>query len=133
VSVDKSEAGVGTQHQDNEEFADEVGITHGFNPLDSSPDAHSVTAKFHTHVHVPDLADGLALAEPAIRHGRRASTRRDRHGSPRACPARSTWWYPLMPPCCGSTSHSLLTALWPAAAIRALSVNFKTRLPPLGT
>jgi hypothetical protein len=55
----------------------DVYVTHGFNPLDTAPDAHSVTAKFHTHIHVPDLArrhlavpsglshfDRLALIEP---------------------------------------------------------------------
>lgn len=31
-----------------------VYCTHGFNPEDTSPDAHSVRAKFHTHIHIPD-------------------------------------------------------------------------------
>jgi hypothetical protein len=33
----------------------DVYVTHGFNPHDTSPDAHSVAAKFHTHLHIPDL------------------------------------------------------------------------------
>lgn len=31
----------------------DVYVTHGFNPDDTSPDAHSVASKFHTHLHVP--------------------------------------------------------------------------------
>jgi hypothetical protein len=46
----------------------DVYITHGFNPLDSSPDAHSVTAKFHTHVHVPDLAGRRRVVSRALSH-----------------------------------------------------------------
>lgn len=55
----------------------DVYVTHGFNPGDTAPDAHSVAAKFHTHVHVPDLVhrrparpcelssfERLALIEP---------------------------------------------------------------------
>ena len=54
-----------------------VHVTHGFNPEDIAPDAHSLPARFHTHVHVPqehgrrsvslgDLStfDQLALIEP---------------------------------------------------------------------
>lgn len=42
----------------------DVYVTHGFNPNDTAPDAHSVAAKFHTHVHVPDLA-GRRSVRPA--------------------------------------------------------------------
>jgi hypothetical protein len=55
----------------------DVYVTHGFNPDDRSPDAHSITAKFHTHLHVPNTSqrylaranqlsnfDRLALIEP---------------------------------------------------------------------
>lgn len=55
----------------------DVYVTHGFNPEDRSPDAHSVTAKFHTHLHVPNTSqrygvrvnqlsnfERLALIEP---------------------------------------------------------------------
>jgi hypothetical protein len=38
------------------ELGRDVYVTHGFNPSDSCPDGHSVSAKFHTHVHVPDLS-----------------------------------------------------------------------------
>jgi len=31
----------------------DVYVTHGFNPEDTSPDAHSVAARFHTHFHIP--------------------------------------------------------------------------------
>ena len=43
VSVDKSgaEAGVGTQHQDNEEFADEIGITLDVTYTDNDLSAYS--------------------------------------------------------------------------------------------
>lgn len=33
---------------------EEVYVTHGFNPDDTAPDAHSVRAKFHTHITIPD-------------------------------------------------------------------------------
>lgn len=46
----------------------DVYVTHGFNPQDSSPDAHSVTAKFHTHVHVPDLARRRPAVASALSH-----------------------------------------------------------------
>src|SRR2546423_685885 len=46
----------------------DVYITHGFNPDDSSPDAHSVTAKFHTHVHVPDLVGRRRVVASALSH-----------------------------------------------------------------
>jgi hypothetical protein len=45
-----------------------VYITHGFNPLDGSPDGHSVTAKFHTHVHVPDLVGRRRVVSKALSH-----------------------------------------------------------------
>lgn len=57
--------------------AREVYVTHGFNPADISPDAHSIATRFHTHVHIPqqtgrrsvrpselDHFDQLALIEP---------------------------------------------------------------------
>lgn len=34
-------------------LGDEIYLTHGFNPEDTSPDAHSLASRFHTHVHVP--------------------------------------------------------------------------------
>lgn len=46
----------------------DVYVTHGFNPVDSSPDAHSVTAKFHTHVHVPDLVRRRPVVASALSH-----------------------------------------------------------------
>jgi len=33
----------------------DVHISHGFNPEDTAPDAHSVRSKFHTHVYIPDF------------------------------------------------------------------------------
>jgi hypothetical protein len=55
----------------------DVYVTHGFNPDDHSPDTHSITAKFHTHLHVPNTSqrylaranrlsnfERLALIEP---------------------------------------------------------------------
>lgn len=33
---------------------EDIYCTHGFNPEDTSPDAHSVRTKFHTHIHIPD-------------------------------------------------------------------------------
>ena len=46
----------------------DVYVTHGFNPEDTSPDAHSVTAKFHTHVHVPDLAARRPVVATNLSH-----------------------------------------------------------------
>jgi len=46
----------------------DVYVTHGFNPQDSSPDAHSVTAKFHTHVHIPDLVRRRPAVASALSH-----------------------------------------------------------------
>jgi hypothetical protein len=46
----------------------DVYVTHGFNPHDSSPDAHSVTAKFHTHLHIPDLARRRPVVASALSH-----------------------------------------------------------------
>jgi hypothetical protein len=46
----------------------DVYVTHGFNPQDSSPDAHSVTAKFHTHLHVPDLRRRRPVVASALSH-----------------------------------------------------------------
>jgi hypothetical protein len=61
----------------SESLGRDVYVTHGFNPDDRSPDAHSVTAKFHTHLHVPNTSqryrvgmsqlsnfERLALIEP---------------------------------------------------------------------
>jgi hypothetical protein len=50
------------------ELGCDVYVTHGFNPLDSSPDAHSVTSKFHTHVHVPDLVRRHRVAASMLSH-----------------------------------------------------------------
>lgn len=50
------------------ELGCDVYVTHGFNPRDSSPDAHSVTAKFHTHVHVPGLAGRRPAMPSALSH-----------------------------------------------------------------
>jgi hypothetical protein len=46
----------------------DVYVTHGFNPQDSSPDAHSVTAKFHTHLHTPDVARRRPVVASALSH-----------------------------------------------------------------
>lgn len=61
----------------SESLGRDVYVTHGFNPDDRSPDAHSITAKFHTHLHVPNTSqryrvgmhqlsnfERLALIEP---------------------------------------------------------------------
>ncbi|GAB3811551.1 hypothetical protein [Micromonospora zhanjiangensis] len=46
----------------------EVYVTHGFNPQDSSPDAHSVAAKFHTHLHIPDLERRRPVVPAGLSH-----------------------------------------------------------------
>lgn len=33
----------------------EIRVTHGFNPDDTSPDAHSIAGRFHTHIYVPQV------------------------------------------------------------------------------
>ncbi|MEV6928105.1 hypothetical protein AB0M46_26890 [Dactylosporangium sp. NPDC051485] len=46
----------------------DVYVTHGFNPTDTAPDAHSVAAKFHTHIHVPDLAHRRPVRPAELTH-----------------------------------------------------------------
>lgn len=44
------------------DYGETVHCTHGFNPEDSSPDAHSINAKFHTHIHIADKVNRYPLA-----------------------------------------------------------------------
>ncbi|UAB96334.1 hypothetical protein Dvina_51855 [Dactylosporangium vinaceum] len=46
----------------------DVYVTHGFNPTDTAPDAHSVAAKFHTHIHVPDLTHRRPVRPAELTH-----------------------------------------------------------------
>ncbi|GAB3862098.1 hypothetical protein ACFPIJ_47025 [Dactylosporangium cerinum] len=46
----------------------DVYVTHGFNPIDTAPDAHSVAAKFHTHIHIPDLTHRRPVRQGDLTH-----------------------------------------------------------------
>lgn len=43
------------------EFQEPVYCTHGFNATDTSPDAHSIRSKFHTHIHIPNKDERTLL------------------------------------------------------------------------
>lgn len=115
----------------SESLGRDVYVTHGFNPEDCSPDAHSVTAKFHTHLHIPNTRqrwrvgvdqlsnfERLALIEPYsvvfwdfahwFLRGRAASQWRQAAGFG----FLSLETAPLLPPAHGmGVLHELLTAM----------------------
>lgn len=59
---------VAVAHEVSSAAGCDVYVTHGFNPQDSSPDAHSVTAKFHTHLHIPDVNRRRPVVLAALTH-----------------------------------------------------------------
>ncbi|MBI3688611.1 MAG: hypothetical protein HY241_14995 [Actinobacteria bacterium] len=51
----------------------DVYVTHGFNPDDISPDAHSLASKFHTHLHVPQAHGRRPVTPARLTHFERLS------------------------------------------------------------
>lgn len=46
----------------------DVYVTHGFNPHDTSPDAHSIASRFHTHLHIPQISGRYEVAPGGLTH-----------------------------------------------------------------